>query len=120
MHLVKFRVTTAFLTLALVLPAAFIACAPQNEALARATAAHPEGRALFEQYNCIRCHEGGTGGYGKKMIDNPRLRDLEYIKSRIVNGKDLGGARMPAYSDMPKAELEEVALFVRALGGWER
>jgi mono/diheme cytochrome c family protein len=117
---VKWSATRVLLFLTLVVPAAFIACAPQNEALARATAAHPEGRALFEQYNCIRCHEGGTGGYGKRMIDNPRLRDLEYIKNRIVNGKVVGGAQMPAYPDMPRADLEEVARFVRALGGWER
>jgi mono/diheme cytochrome c family protein len=54
------------------------------------------------------------------MIDNPRLRDLEYVKNRIVNGKVVGGAQMPAYPDMPRADLEEVARFVRALGGWER
>ncbi|NJK46408.1 MAG: cytochrome c [Pleurocapsa sp. SU_196_0] len=116
----KWSAARVLLFLTLVVPAAFIACAPQNEALARATAAHPEGRALFEQYNCIRCHEGGTGGYGKRMIDNPRLRDLEYVKNRIVNGKVVGAAQMPAYPDMPRADLEEVAKFVRALGGWER
>ncbi len=97
-----------------------MACAPQNEALAKATAAHPEGRALFEQYNCMRCHEGGTGGYGKQMIENTRLRNLEYIKTRVLNGKDLGAAKMPAYPDMPKKDLEEIARFVRTLAGWEK
>jgi mono/diheme cytochrome c family protein len=102
------------------LPALFAACAPQNEALAQATAAHPQGRAIFEQYNCIRCHDAGNGGYGKRMIGNPRLRDLEYIKNRILNGKVVGGAQMPAYPDMPKADLDEVSKFVRALAGWEK
>jgi hypothetical protein len=117
---VKFTATHFLLTLALLIPALFVACAPQNEALARATAAHPEGRAIFEQYNCIRCHDGGNGGYGKRMIDNPRLRDLNYIKARIVNGKKIGAAEMPGFPDMPQTDLEEVAKFVRALGGWER
>jgi mono/diheme cytochrome c family protein len=117
---VKFTATGFLLVLALLVPTLFVACAPQNEALARATAAHPSGRAIFEQYNCIRCHDGGNGGYGKRMIDNPRLRDLSYIKARIVNGKKIGAAQMPAFPDMPQKDLEEVAQFVRALGGWER
>ncbi len=112
------KFTEVFLSLMLLIPLGFVACAPQNEALARATAAHPEGRQVFEQYNCIRCHEGGTGGYGKKMIDNERLKDLAYIKERIMNGKILGAAQMPAYPDMPKQDLEEVSKFVQALAGW--
>jgi cytochrome c peroxidase len=112
--------TRALLLLFLGLPLIFIACAPQNEALAKATASHPEGRALFEQYNCMRCHDGGVGGYGKAMIENPRLRDLTYIKTRILEGKDLGAAKMPAYADMPKKDLEEIAGFVQALAGWEK
>ncbi len=116
----KLTFTRALLILALVIPSVLIACAPQNEALAKATAFHPEGRALFEQYNCMRCHDGGVGGYGKKMIENPRLRDLAYIKARIIEGKDLGAAKMPAYPDMPKKDLEEIASFVQALAGWEK
>ena len=104
----------------LLIPALLIACAPQNEALARATAAHPQGRAIFETNNCIRCHDGGDGGYGKRMIGNPRLRDLAYIKLRVINGKTVGGAQMPGYPDMPKKDLEEVAKFVKALAGWEQ
>jgi mono/diheme cytochrome c family protein len=113
------KFTEVLLGLTLLIPVGFVACAPQNEALARATAAHPEGRQVFEQYNCIRCHEGGTGGYGKKMIENERLKDLAYIKERIVNGKNLGAAQMPAYPDIPKKDLEEVSRFVQALAGWE-
>jgi mono/diheme cytochrome c family protein len=116
----KLTFTRALLILVFVIPTVLIACAPPNEALAKATAFHPEGRALFEQYNCMRCHDGGVGGYGKKMIENPRLRDLTYIKARIVEGKDLGAAKMPAYPDMPKKDLEEIALFVQALAGWEK
>ncbi len=104
----------------MLLPVGFVACAPQNEALARATAAHPDGRAIFEQYNCIRCHDGGNGGYGKRMIDNPHLRDLNYIETRIVQGKKVGGAAMPGFPNMPRQDREEVAKFVRALAGWER
>ena len=116
----KFTFTRVLLTLALVIPSIFIACAPQNEALAKATASHPEGRALFEQYNCMRCHDGGVGGYGKQMIENPRLRDLGYIKTRILEGKDLGAAKMPAYPDMPPQDLKEISEFVQALAGWEK
>ena len=104
----------------LLIPALLVACAPQNEALARATAAHSQGRAIFETNNCIRCHDAGDGGYGKRMIGNPRLRDLAYIKVRIINGKTVGGAQMPGYPDMPKRDLEEVAKFVKALAGWEQ
>jgi cytochrome c551/c552 len=112
--------TRAFIVVLLGLPLLFAACAPQNEALQKATALHPEGRALFEQYNCMRCHDGGVGGYGKKMIENPRLQDPEYIKKRILEGKNLGAAQMPAYPDMPKQDLEELAKFVVALAGWEK
>jgi cytochrome c551/c552 len=117
---VKLTPTRALLTAALGLPLLFAACVPQNEALQKATALHPEGRALFEQYNCMRCHDGGVGGYGKKMIENPRLQDLEYVKKRILEGKDLGAAKMPAYPDMPKKDLDELAKFVVALAGWEK
>ena len=116
----KLTPTRALIILVLTLPIIFIACAPPNEALARATASHPEGRALFEQYNCMRCHDGGVGGYGKKMIENARLRDLDYIKTRILEGKNLGAAQMPAYPDMPKKDLEDIAAFVQALAGWEK
>ena len=105
---------------ALLIAVALVACAPQNEAMARATAAHPLGRAVFETNNCIRCHDAGDGGYGKRMIGNPKLRDLAYIKNRIINGKTVGGAQMPGYPDLPKRDLEEVAQFVRALAGWEQ
>ena len=95
------------------------ACAGENEHLVRATAAHPQGRQLFERYNCIRCHDGGEGGFGKRMIGNPNLRDLEFIKTRVLNGKVVGNTRMPAFP-LPKDELEEVSKFVRALAGWEQ
>jgi cytochrome c551/c552 len=117
---VKLTPTRALLIVALGLPLLFAACAPQNEALAKATALHPEGRALFEQYNCMRCHDGGVGGYGKKMIENTRLQDLEYVRKRILEGKNLGAAQMPAYPDMPKKDLEALAKFVVALAGWEK
>ncbi len=97
-----------------------VACRPTNDALVRATALHPKGREVFERYNCIRCHNEGEGGFGPTMIQNVRLRDLEFIKKRIREGKQTGAAAMPAYPTMPADELESVAKFVRALAGWER
>ena len=96
------------------------ACSDANENLSRATALHPEGREVFERYNCIRCHEGGNGGYGKRMVGDPNLRDLEFIKLRVREGKRTGAAQMPGFPEMPQRELDEVAAFVRALAGWER
>jgi mono/diheme cytochrome c family protein len=90
-------------------------CAGENERLARATALHPGGRQTYEQYNCIRCHSAGEGGYGPRMIDNTRLADLEYIKGRIRNGASVGGAVMPPFPNIRGEELEELAQFVRAL-----
>ena len=104
--------------LMLALAVALSGCNRENENLARATAAHPQGRAVFERYNCIRCHENGEGGFGKRMIGNPKLRDLEYITDRILMGKTVGNTQMPAFPAMPKAELIEVSKFVRALAGW--
>ncbi len=116
----KFNAFGYLLLSCLLIPVILVACAPQDEALAQATAAHPQGRAIFETNNCIRCHDAGNGGYGKRMIGNPRLRDLAYIKSRIINGKTVGGAQMPSFAYLPKKDLEEVAKFVKALAGWEK
>ena len=107
------------LLLAAPLLAALAACGGGNENLERATALHPAGREVFEQYNCIRCHENGDGGYGPRLIDNARLRDLEFIKSRVRNGEQAGTAQMPAYPGLSDEELADVANFVRALAGWE-
>lgn len=94
-------------------------CGRGNESLSKATALHPAGREVFERYNCARCHAEGEGAYGARMIGNPALRDLEYIKERIRAGKTVGASQMPPFAGMPKAELDEVARFVRALAGWE-
>jgi mono/diheme cytochrome c family protein len=91
------------------------ACASENEHLTRATALHPEGRAFFDQFNCDRCHEGGEGGMGRRMIENTNLRELAYIQDRVRNGK----GPMPAYPQLTDEQLRDVALFVRALAGWE-
>ncbi len=97
-------------------------CDNSTQALSRATALHPEGRDVFEKNNCIRCHENGNGGYGKRMVDNVNLKSLDYIKTRIRVGRIMGAAEMPAFSKttISDKELEEVAGFVRALAGWER
>jgi mono/diheme cytochrome c family protein len=97
-----------------------VACRPTNDALVRATALHPEGREVFERYNCIRCHNAGEGGYGPTLLQNVNLRNLEFIKRRIREGKQTGAAAMPAFAAMPADELENVAKFVRALAGRER
>jgi mono/diheme cytochrome c family protein len=100
----------------------FVSCDNSTQALSRATALHPEGRDIFEKNNCIRCHDNGNGGYGKRMVDNVNLKSLDYIKSRIRLGRIMGAARMPAFdkTTISDKELEEVAGFVRALAGWER
>jgi mono/diheme cytochrome c family protein len=106
-----------FLELAVILAVVvlFSACDGENERLARATVLHPGGRESYEQYNCIRCHNAGDGGYGPRMIDNPRLTEIIYIKGRIQNGKRIGGAQMPAFPNIKGEELEELAKFVRVL-----
>ena len=100
----------------------FVSCDNSTQALSRATALHPEGRDVFEKNNCIRCHENGNGGYGKRMVDNVNLKSLDYIKTRIRLGRVMGGAQMPAFdkTTISNKELTEVAGFVRALAGWER
>ena len=114
------RVTNVLATLLVLIGLGLIACRPSNDALVRATALHPEGREVFERYNCIRCHNAGEGGYGATLIGDVRLRDLAFIKTRIREGKRVGAAEMPAFPNMPADELENVAKFVRALAGWER
>ena len=94
-------------------------CNREPENLARATALHPQGRQVFERNNCIRCHNNGEGGFGKRMIENVKLKDLEYIRNRVLTGKSVGAAQMPPFPDMDKKDLEEVSRFVRALAGWE-
>jgi mono/diheme cytochrome c family protein len=118
-ELVKFARVTAVVFAAALL---FVSCDNSTQALSRATALHPEGRDIFEKNNCIRCHENGNGGYGKRMVDNLNLKSLDYIKSRIRLGRVMGAAQMPAFNKttISDKELEEVAGFVRALAGWER
>ena len=94
---------------------ALSACNQENENLTRATSAHPEGRIVFDQYNCGRCHEGGEGGLGKRLVGNEALKDIGYVRSRIRDGK---GA-MPAYPQLSEEELADVSAFVRTLAGWE-
>jgi mono/diheme cytochrome c family protein len=112
-------VSALFALLALV-GIGLVACKPANDNLIRATALYPEGREVFERYNCIRCHNAGEGGYGPRMIGDVNLRDLGYIKMRVIKGKRIGGAQMPGFPTMQKDELENVAGFVRALAGWEQ
>lgn len=99
-----------------------VSCDNSTQALSRATALHPEGRDVFEKNNCIRCHDNGNGGYGKRMVDNVNLKSLDYIKTRVRLGRVMGAAQMPAFNKttISDKELEEVAGFVRALAGWER
>ncbi len=97
----------------------FTACNRENENLVRATALHPIGREVFDRYNCVRCHNAGQGGYGKRLIGDANLRDTEFIKNRILHGKIVGTARMPPFTTISKQELEDVAKFVRALAGFE-
>jgi mono/diheme cytochrome c family protein len=97
----------------------FTSCNREPEALARATALHPQGRQVFERNNCIRCHNNGEGGFGKRLVGNLKLRDLKYIRNRVLTGKAVGAAQMPPFPDMDKKDLEEVSKFVRALAGWE-
>lgn len=98
--------------------AALTACGNGNQALSRATAQHPDGRAVFDHYNCTRCHEEGDGGYGPKLIGDPKLSTLAFIKFRIVNGRAVGGAQMPPFPLQPD-DLNAVAHFVHALAGFE-
>jgi mono/diheme cytochrome c family protein len=116
---VKFARVTAIIFAATLL---LVSCDNSTQALSRATALHPEGRDVFEKNNCIRCHESGNGGYGKRMVDNVNLKNLDYIKTRIRVGRVMGSAQMPAFSKttISDKELDEVAGFVRALAGWER
>ena len=119
MYFVKFaRVAATVFTATLL----FVSCDNSTQALSRATALHPEGRDVFEKNNCIRCHDNGNGGYGKRMVDNVNLKSLDYIKTRIRTGRVMGAAEMPAFNKttISDKELEEVAGFVRALAGWER
>jgi mono/diheme cytochrome c family protein len=112
MLLVKFP-RLALLAVAFLAPLS--ACNRESERLARASALHPGGRESYEEYNCIRCHNAGEGGYGPRMIDNTRLGEIIYIKGRIQNGQRIGGAQMPPFPNIKGQELEELAKFVRAL-----
>jgi mono/diheme cytochrome c family protein len=116
---VKFAQVVATVFAAVLL---LVSCDNSTQALSRATALHPEGRDVFEKNNCIRCHENGNGGYGKRMVDNVNLKSLDYIKTRVRLGKVMGAAQMPAFdkTTISDKELDSLASFVRALAGWER
>jgi mono/diheme cytochrome c family protein len=115
----RFRPSFVVLALMLLPLGVLSGCNREPENLARATGLHPQGRQVFERNNCIRCHNNGEGGFGKRMVGNLKLRDLDYIRNRVINGKSVGAAQMPPYPNLSKQDLDEVSKFVRALAGWE-
>ena len=72
------------------------------------------GKQLFQQYNCIACHQVyGLGGYlGPDLTQayDEMTKGSAYMKAMLTSG----GSRMPAYN-FTEREKEDVVAYLRYL-----
>lgn len=81
-----------------------------------AAGAAGEGKALFQQY-CAACHgQAGKGGIGLPLAKTTVMESLTdaYIRKTIRSGRP--GRIMPAFEDMPDAEVDAILRYMRTWG----
>ncbi len=76
-----------------------------------------EGKALFNQMNCVGCHSHGGGGMGPALMDDEWIygSEPENIYDTIVQGRPNG---MPAWRDrLSNQQVWELVAYVRSMSG---
>ena len=76
-----------------------------------------EGKALFNQMNCVGCHANGGGGMGPALMDDEWIYGYypDQIFRTILEGRPNG---MPAFRGrIPDVQVWSIAAYVRSMSG---
>lgn len=76
-----------------------------------------EGKALYNQFNCVGCHSNGGGGMGPPLMDDKWIygSDPASIFATIVEGRPNG---MPSWrGKIPNYEVWRLVAYVRSMSG---
>jgi cytochrome c oxidase cbb3-type subunit 3 len=76
-----------------------------------------EGKALYNQFNCVGCHSNGGGGMGPPLMDDKWIygSDPGQVFSSIVQGRPNG---MPAWRGrIPNYQVWRLVAYVRSMSG---
>lgn len=76
-----------------------------------------EGKALFNQFNCVGCHANGGGGMGPPLMDDKWIygSDPASVYATIMEGRPNG---MPSWRGrVPNYEVWRLVAYVRSLSG---
>jgi cytochrome c oxidase cbb3-type subunit 3 len=80
-------------------------------------ASDSNGQSVYENFNCVGCHQHGGGGIGPALMDDEWLYGSSpaLIYNSISEGRPNG---MPAFREkIPETQLWQLVSYVRALGG---
>lgn len=76
-----------------------------------------EGKALYNQFNCVGCHSQGGGGMGPPLMDDKWIygSDPSSVFASIVEGRPNG---MPSWRGrIPNYEVWRLVAYVRSMSG---
>lgn len=76
-----------------------------------------EGKALYNQFNCVGCHSNGGGGMGPPLMDDKWIygSDPSSVFASIVEGRPNG---MPSWRGrIPNYEVWRLVAYVRSMSG---
>ena len=76
-----------------------------------------EGKALYNQFNCVGCHSNGGGGMGPPLMDDKWIygSDPASIFATIMEGRPNG---MPAWRGrIPNYQVWRLVSYVRSMSG---
>jgi cytochrome c oxidase cbb3-type subunit III len=76
-----------------------------------------EGKALFNQFNCVGCHANGGGGMGPALMDDKWIygSDPASVFATIMEGRPNG---MPSWRGrIPDYEVWRLVAYVRSMSG---
>src|SRR5687767_5166876 len=76
-----------------------------------------EGKALYNQFNCVGCHSNGGGGMGPPLMDDKWIygSDPASVFASIVEGRPNG---MPSWKGrIPNYQVWRLVAYVRSMSG---
>jgi cytochrome c oxidase cbb3-type subunit 3 len=76
-----------------------------------------EGKALYNQFNCVGCHSNGGGGMGPPLMDDKWIygSDPASVFATIMEGRPNG---MPSWRGrIPNYEVWRLVAYVRSMSG---
>ncbi len=76
-----------------------------------------EGKALYNQFNCVGCHSNGGGGMGPPLMDDKWIygSDPASVFASIIEGRPNG---MPSWKGrIPNYQVWRLVAYVRSMSG---